>query len=163
DHPHAPFFRKGLEVLAIVSGIDATYDGASRKGSYDAATPGAKGVAKDVKVMQVGGGANFWYSRNFRVMFNYMAYLTPGSGTADARRRIARRAPTRSAGAAVPGASGVAAGGAGGAAGAGAVGRAARRRDQDYRRRSSDGDHRGESPHPLKDHCRTSKGARDAP
>ncbi len=83
DHPHPDYFRRGLELLAIVAGIDATYDGASRLGSYDSKTPGAKGVAKDVKIYQVGAGANFWYSRNFRVMFNYMAYLTPGSGSAD--------------------------------------------------------------------------------
>jgi hypothetical protein len=83
DHPHPDYFRKGLQIVAIVAGIDATYDGASRKGGYDPKTPGAKGVATDVKIYQVGGGANFWYSRNFRVMFDYMAYLTPGSGSSD--------------------------------------------------------------------------------
>jgi hypothetical protein len=83
DHPHPDYFRRGLELIAIVAGIDASYDGGSRLGGHDAKTPGAKGVGTDVKIYQVGAGANFWYSRNFRVMFNYMAYLTPGSGSSD--------------------------------------------------------------------------------
>ncbi|HVY47751.1 MAG TPA: porin, partial [Minicystis sp.] len=81
EHPQGPDFLRGVEVVAIAAGVDATYDGASRGGAYDAKTPGAPGVAKDIRAYQLGFGTNFWYSRYFRVMFNYMAYLTPGSGT----------------------------------------------------------------------------------
>jgi hypothetical protein len=73
--------KKGIEVLAVVSGVNATYDGASRGGKYDAKTPGASGVGTKIDVLQIGAGVNFWYTKNCRLMLNYMAYETPNSLT----------------------------------------------------------------------------------
>jgi phosphate-selective porin len=73
--------KKGLEVVAIVGGVNADYNGASRGGSaYDEKTPGAPGVTSNVTVMQYGLGANYWYSKSFRASVNYILYQTPGSG-----------------------------------------------------------------------------------
>lgn len=73
--------QKGLEVLAIVGGVHADYNGASRGGStHDEKTPGAPGVTSRITVMQYGLGATYWYTRNFRASVNYIVYQTPGSG-----------------------------------------------------------------------------------
>jgi hypothetical protein len=67
----------GLEVLAMVSGINASYDGASRlKSTADSKTPSG-----DLTVYQIGVGANYWHTKHARFGVNYMAYVTPGSGT----------------------------------------------------------------------------------
>jgi hypothetical protein len=69
----------GLELIAIVAGVNANYKGGSRlKSTDDANTPSG-----DIKIMQVGGGVNYWHTKHVRVGINYMAYLTPGSGTKD--------------------------------------------------------------------------------
>ncbi|WP_437277619.1 porin [Sorangium sp. So ce375] len=75
--------KSGLEVAALLAGINATYDGGSRKGStYDEDTPGAEGgPGTDLNVMQIGLAANYWHTKNVRIGLNYSAYLTPGSGT----------------------------------------------------------------------------------
>lgn len=68
----------GLELTAIVSGISANYDGASRlKSKADANSPSG-----DIDIYQVGGAVNYWHTRHVRLGIDYMAYLTPGSGSA---------------------------------------------------------------------------------
>jgi len=67
----------GLEVIALVSGINASYEGATRLGSVaDSKTP-----TGDITVYQAGVGLNYWHTKHVHVAFNYMAYVTPGSGT----------------------------------------------------------------------------------
>lgn len=67
----------GLEVIALVSGINANYDGASRLGSKaDSKTPSG-----DITLYQAGVGVNYWHTKHVHVTFNYMAYVTPNSGT----------------------------------------------------------------------------------
>lgn len=83
--------RSGLEVAALLAGINATYDGASREngGVYDAKTPGAEGgPGTDLKVMQIGLAANYWHTKNVRLSVNYNAYLTPGSGSDENLLRV---------------------------------------------------------------------------
>jgi hypothetical protein len=73
--PARPFHvRPGLEVLAIVSGVNATYAGASRRG-----TPQAS-VASAIEIYEVGVGAQVWLTQHARVALNYLVYVTPGSG-----------------------------------------------------------------------------------
>lgn len=68
----------GLELIAIVSGINANYRGASRlESTADPKTP-----AGDINVYQLGGAVNYWHSRHVRVGVSYMAYLAPDAGTA---------------------------------------------------------------------------------
>ncbi|WP_437674330.1 porin [Sorangium sp. So ce131] len=74
--------KSGLEVAALLSGINATYDGASREGAYDEKTPGADtGPGTDIDALQIGLAANYWHTRNVRLGVNYNAYVTPGSGS----------------------------------------------------------------------------------
>lgn len=68
--------RRGLELLAIMSGINASYLGASRLGS----TPDALTPMSDLTVYQIGFGAQYWHTKHVRVAVNYMIYDTPGSG-----------------------------------------------------------------------------------
>ena len=76
DTPKVPH---GLELIAIVSGVNASHQGATRLGSKaDAKTPSG-----NIDVFQIGGGVNYWHSRHVRVGFNYMAYLAPSAGTAN--------------------------------------------------------------------------------
>ncbi|MCC6552687.1 MAG: hypothetical protein IT372_06645 [Polyangiaceae bacterium] len=73
---------KGLELVALISGINATYDGAAREGAYDPRTPGSpEGRGTDIKVLQLGFGANYWYTKNVRATVSYSMYSTPDSGT----------------------------------------------------------------------------------
>jgi len=68
--------RRGLEVLAIVAGIAANYDGATREQSIaDSNTPDW-----NIALYQFGGGLQFWYETNFRAAVNYTAYFAPNSG-----------------------------------------------------------------------------------
>ncbi|WP_437956956.1 porin [Sorangium sp. So ce119] len=81
--------KSGLEVAALLSGISATYDGASREGDYDETTPGAeRGPGTDLDVLQIGLAANYWHTRNVRLSVNYNAYLTPGSGSNENLLRV---------------------------------------------------------------------------
>lgn len=76
--------ESGLELLAIVAGIDATYAGAARQGEPDAKTPGSTtNPAQDIQIREYGVGMNYWYTRHVRLSVNYVAYQTPGSGSAD--------------------------------------------------------------------------------
>ncbi|XYH96758.1 porin [Sorangium sp. So ce1128] len=87
--------KAGLEVAALLAGISATYDGASRSPSYyDEKTPGAPATADaaapatDLDVMQIGLAANYWHTKNVRLGVNYNAYLTPGSGSSENLLRV---------------------------------------------------------------------------
>ena len=72
--------KHGVEVAVLFGGIDATYDGASRKGPYDANTPGAPGgPTTKLSVHEVGVGATYWHAQFVRVSVNYLAYHTVGS------------------------------------------------------------------------------------
>lgn len=76
--------KKGLEVLALVAGIDAEYAGSARQeGRPDANTPGSASTPGHIKVMQYGVGANYWYTRHIRASINYNIYHTPGSASAE--------------------------------------------------------------------------------
>jgi hypothetical protein len=79
--------KRGLEVLASIGGVSASYDGASRgAGSvYDAKTPGnpSGAVAKDISIYEYGLGLNYWHSTYVRATLNYTLYHTPGSGSPD--------------------------------------------------------------------------------
>jgi hypothetical protein len=69
----------GLQLMAVAAGINGSYQGASRLGSVaDAKTPSGA-----IDIYQLGVGASYWHTRHARVSINYMAYLTPGSGTKD--------------------------------------------------------------------------------
>jgi hypothetical protein len=78
-----PAFKHGLEIVALISGVHAEYDGAGRSGEYDSKTPGAPGTATKIDIFQYGFGANYWVTRMFRASVNYNLYHTPKSGTAD--------------------------------------------------------------------------------
>jgi hypothetical protein len=67
--------KRGLEVLAVVSGIDASYDGASRQGMLDAAAPASK-----IALYQVGFAAQYWHTQHVRFAVDYDLYVAPGSG-----------------------------------------------------------------------------------
>lgn len=68
--------KRGLELLALVSGINANYTGATRGDSKaDAKTP-----ASNVTVYQFGVAAQYWHTKHARFSINYNAYFTPGSG-----------------------------------------------------------------------------------
>jgi hypothetical protein len=79
----SPPAKSGVEVLAIVAGVNADYQGGSREGALDAKTPGAPGTAHAIGIYEVGLGATYWYTRHFRVSANYHAYVTPGSASKD--------------------------------------------------------------------------------
>lgn len=67
---------RGLEIVAVVAGIAANYDGASREGSpADLYTPNA-----NIAAYQFGGAAQYWFGTNFRAGLNYAAYFAPDSG-----------------------------------------------------------------------------------
>ena len=66
---------RGLELFALVGGVQANYSGATREGSLpDELTP-----ATDISIYQFGGGIQYWYGQNFRAAINYTAYMTPDS------------------------------------------------------------------------------------
>jgi hypothetical protein len=68
---------RGLEILAVASGINADYSGATREGSTeDPRTPRTR-----ITSYQVGGGVQYWYGTLFRAGVHYMAYIAPDSGT----------------------------------------------------------------------------------
>jgi hypothetical protein len=75
---HAPDATpRGLELLAVVAGIDAKYDGATRGGTADATAP-----PRDLTIYQVGFAAQYWHTQHVRLTLDYELYVTPGSGAA---------------------------------------------------------------------------------
>jgi hypothetical protein len=83
--PAAP--KRGLEVVASVGGVNASYDGASRGvGSvYDGKTPGNPSgkAGKDITVYEYALGLTYWYSNYIRTSLNYSIYHTPASSSPD--------------------------------------------------------------------------------
>ncbi|MCA9619374.1 MAG: hypothetical protein KC731_10130, partial [Myxococcales bacterium] len=76
DLDHEAPILKAFQVSALVSGINANYDGATRGGSLaDPNTP-----TSNIAIYQVGGAVQYWFNYNFRAALNYFAYITPGSG-----------------------------------------------------------------------------------
>lgn len=73
--------KKGVQVMAIIAGVHADYQGAARGGTPDLKTPGTNGIPSNITVMQYGIGANYWHTRHFRAALNFIAYQTPGSGS----------------------------------------------------------------------------------
>lgn len=73
--------QRGLEIAALVGGINAEYQGASRGGEPDQNTPSAATGSK-IDVFQYGFALNYWYTRFIRASVNYVIYHTPGSGSA---------------------------------------------------------------------------------
>ena len=68
--------RRGLQLLGIVGGINATYEGAARgDGNPDPTTPSTK-----ITVYQYGLGAQYWHTKHVRFALNYILYHTPSSG-----------------------------------------------------------------------------------
>jgi hypothetical protein len=88
--PAAP--KRGLEALAYVGGVRASYDGASRGGGgvYDERTPGnpSGNVGTNVTIYEYGLGLTYWHSNYMRAMLNYVLYHTPGSGSPDNLARV---------------------------------------------------------------------------
>ncbi len=78
EHPEP--IKRGLELVAVASGISASYDGASRSdpGFEDRLTP-----RSNITVYQFGGGLQFWFGNNFRAGLHYMGYLAPHGGEAE--------------------------------------------------------------------------------
>jgi hypothetical protein len=68
----------GIEMLTFVSGINASYRGATRLDSK----PDPKTPMGDLTVYQIGLVANYWHTKHVRFGINYAAYVTPASGTA---------------------------------------------------------------------------------
>jgi hypothetical protein len=72
--------QRGLEVALLVGGINADYQGGSRKeADPDPNTPGAAAGSK-INIFEYGVALNYWYTRYVRASVNYIAYHTPGSG-----------------------------------------------------------------------------------
>ncbi len=69
---------RGLEIVLLASGINASYSAATREGSTeDALTP-----RSNITAYELGGAFNYWRGTLFRASLEYFAYLAPGSGTA---------------------------------------------------------------------------------
>ena len=68
--------KRGLELLAIVSAVNAHYAGASRGGVADGKTP-----AGDIDIFSYGAGLSYWHTKHLRLSINYIAYHTPGSAS----------------------------------------------------------------------------------
>ncbi|MBV9950162.1 MAG: hypothetical protein JOZ69_25200 [Myxococcales bacterium] len=73
SRPQRPW-KQGLQVLAKFEQLHLTYDGASRGGASDSATPNG-----NVDVDSVGLGVNYWLTRHLRVGVNYTLYDFPSS------------------------------------------------------------------------------------
>ncbi|HVY44921.1 MAG TPA: porin [Minicystis sp.] len=69
--------RRGLEIVGVVAGVNASYDGAARGGTADPHAP-----ATAITLYQVGLTAQYWHTQHVRVALDYDAYLAPGSGSA---------------------------------------------------------------------------------
>ncbi len=68
--------KRGLELLAIVSAVNAHYAGASRGGVADGKTPDG-----DIDIFSYGAGLSYWHTKHLRLSINYIAYHTPGSAS----------------------------------------------------------------------------------
>lgn len=74
-------YKRGLQFSALVSAILASYDGNSRGGVDDEATPGSAGKpTTDIDAFQFGLAASYYHTRHVRLVLNYNLFFTPGSG-----------------------------------------------------------------------------------
>lgn len=71
--------KHGVELAAIVAGVNARYDGASRGGVAD----DPEAPDGDIITYEYGLSASYWFGRHARVTVNYILYHTPGSGQED--------------------------------------------------------------------------------
>ncbi len=77
---HPEPIKRGLELIAVASGVSASYQSANRS-SPDPADPANIAMQQgNINVYQVGGGAQYWFGTNLRGGIHYMAYLAPNSG-----------------------------------------------------------------------------------
>jgi phosphate-selective porin len=76
--------KKGLELLALVGGVNATYEAASRAGTNDEKNT----IDDSITTLQYGFGANYWATKHIRVTVNYIIYHTPGSNSADNAAKV---------------------------------------------------------------------------
>lgn len=65
--------RRGIEVALLGSGINASYDGASRSGGADPK------VVSGVQIYQASFAFSYWQSANLRFTTDATAYVAPGS------------------------------------------------------------------------------------
>ena len=79
--------RKGLEIAAVIGGVHADYQGASREGDADPNTY-SKQTGSAIDVLQYGLALNYWYTQLIRASINYIAYHTPGGGTRSNRAAV---------------------------------------------------------------------------
>jgi hypothetical protein len=77
--------KRGLEILALLAGVNGRYEGASRQGEYDEKTPGNPSgkAGKNISLLQLGFGANYWHSQYIRATVNYSLYHARGSNPSD--------------------------------------------------------------------------------
>jgi hypothetical protein len=68
--------RYGLEVAAMLAGVNAHYDAASRAGLEADPAPGTR-----IRVTQISAALNYWQTRRFKLSFNFSSYYAPESGT----------------------------------------------------------------------------------
>lgn len=74
--------KRGLQLLAIIAGVNASYSGASRSPEKaEVKTPGTTTTPGKIRTFEYGFGANYWYSKHFRVSLDYIIYHTPESGS----------------------------------------------------------------------------------
>lgn len=79
--------KRGLQLVARVGGVNADYQGNSRKGAADATTATAASGSK-IDIFEYGFGFNFWYTRSVRLSLNYTMYHTPDSGSPKNRAAV---------------------------------------------------------------------------
>lgn len=80
--------KKGLELLAIVSGVNATYDAGGREDNLGTPNDEKNTADGDITTLQYGFGANYWATKHIRVTLNYSIYHTPGSNSADNAAKV---------------------------------------------------------------------------
>src|SRR5262249_17856065 len=71
--------KRGLELLALFAGVNASYDGAIRGGELAPAAP-----PPTIQGYALAFAAQYWHTQHVRLMLEYAAYLTPKSGETNA-------------------------------------------------------------------------------
>jgi hypothetical protein len=77
---HPEPIKRGLELIALASGVSASYQSSARSGGGGDAPDDPNMKQGNMTVYQVGAGAQYWFGTNLRGGLHYMAYLAPGSG-----------------------------------------------------------------------------------
>lgn len=68
--------RYGLELAAMVAGVNAHYDAESRHGTLATPNTGTR-----IQVTQFSLAANYWQTRRFKLSLDFSTYYAPDSGT----------------------------------------------------------------------------------